>query len=159
MADTPAALAGKLRSEGEKTAAFFGRLTAPEWAQPVYAEGQAWRARDILAHFLSAELSFLVLFRSIAAGGPGAPEGFSIDAYNQEQVAGMRDATPDELLRQYRAARADMADWVAGLPPEDLEKRGRHPALGVSALGKMIKMVYLHNLMHLRDLRAALGAP
>jgi hypothetical protein len=31
--------------------------------------------------------------------------------------------------------------------------------MGESALGEMIKMVYLHNQMHLRDLRQAMERP
>lgn len=155
--DNPAsALAARLRSEGEKAAAFFGGLTMPQWGAEVYAEGQRWRARDLLAHFLSAERSFLLLFRDIAAGGPGVAPDFSVDRFNAEQVPALADVAPEELLRHFRAARAEMADWVAGLSEHDLERRGRHPALGECALGEMIRMVFLHNQLHLRDLRRAL---
>jgi hypothetical protein len=37
-----------------------------------------------------------------------------------------------------------------------LEKTGRHPFLGVTTLREMIKMIYIHNQTHYRDLRRVL---
>jgi uncharacterized damage-inducible protein DinB len=149
-------LAQKLKSEGEKFASFFAALDDSQWQTDVYTEGTTWTIRNVLAHFVTAEQGFIMLFSNIRAGGPGASDDFSIDRFNarqQEKTAGLG---PAELLEQYRAVRAEMVDFVSGLQDADLEKTGRHAYLGQTSLREMIKMVYIHNQLHYRDLKKAL---
>jgi uncharacterized damage-inducible protein DinB len=157
MPDTPASLAEKLKSEGEKMAAFFAALTPGQWAQTVYSEEGEWTARSILAHFVSAEQGFLKIFPSIRAGGPGAADDFDINRFNASQQARMAQIPPAELLAHFQATRAEMVAFAASLTEDDLNKRGRHPALGITSLGEMLKMVHLHNTMHLRDLKKVIA--
>jgi hypothetical protein len=49
-----------------------------------------------------------------------------------------------------------MVMFVHGLGNLDLERKGRHPYLGVVCLRDMIKMIYVHNHAHLRDVQKAL---
>jgi uncharacterized protein (TIGR03083 family) len=156
MPDTPDFLTERLQSEGEKTAAFFASLDPAQWQAPIYTEGQTWTTRNILAHFVTAESGFLKLFADIRAGGPGAPEDFDIDRYNASQQKTTSEMSPAELLEQFRAVRAQMTALVASFTQEDLQKQGRHPFLGVTTLAEMVKMVYRHNQIHLRDLRKVL---
>lgn len=156
MPEHPAFLADRLKTEGEKTHAFFSALAPDGWQTPVYTEGQTWTTRNVLAHFVTAERGFLKLFADIRAGGPGASEEFDIDRYNANQQEKTRELTPAELLEQFRAVRAEMAALVASFSEEDLQKQGRHPFLGLTTLAEMVKMVYRHNQIHLRDLRKLL---
>jgi uncharacterized damage-inducible protein DinB len=149
-------LAQKLRTEGEKYAEFFASLDERQWQTEVYTEGSVWTIRNILSHLMTAERGFIRLFAGIAEGGSGASEDFSIDRYNARQQEKTRDMTPAELLGQYRLVRSEMISFVAGLQDPDLEKMGRHPFLGWTSLREMIKMVYLHNQIHYRDLRRVL---
>jgi uncharacterized damage-inducible protein DinB len=153
MPDTPASLAEKLKTEGEKTQAFFAALTPEQWQKTVYGEEGPWTARSILAHFVSAEQGFLKIFPSIRDGGPGAADDFDIDRFNASQQAKLAEITPAELLARYQSTRVEMVAFAASLTEDDLQKRGRHPALGVTSLGEMLKLVHLHNTMHLRDLK------
>jgi len=153
MPESPAFLAERLRVEGEKVAAYFAALTGDQWPQVVYSEGAEWKVRDVLAHFVSVEKSILKLFESIYSGGGGASEDFSIDRFNAGEVTKLAEMSPADLLAQYKEARAGMIAWVAGLSESDLQKTGRHPFLGVTSLGEMIKMVYRHNQIHLREMR------
>ncbi len=156
MPDTPEFLAERLQTEGEKTAAFFAALSTAQWQTPVYTEGQTWTVRSVLAHFVTAERGFLNLFADIRAGGPGASEDFDIDRYNASQQEKTIEISPVELLNQFRTVRAQMTALVASFTQEDLQKQGRHPFLGLTTLAEMVKMVYRHNQIHLRDLRKLL---
>ncbi|GAB4491294.1 MAG: hypothetical protein Fur0016_03350 [Anaerolineales bacterium] len=158
MPDTPAFLAERLTSEGQKTAAFFESLTSEQWQTLVYTEGAQWTVRSVLAHFVTAEQGFLNLFDTIRAGGPGASEDFDIDRYNASQQEKTRQLTPAELLEQFRAVRAEMTALVTSFTESDLQKQGCHPFLGFTTLAEMVKMVYRHNQIHLRDLRKLLEA-
>ncbi len=149
-------LAVKLKSEGEKFSGFFGGLTPEQWSAEVYTEGSVWTIRSILAHLMTAERAFLSLFEDIRKGGPGVSDDFVIDRYNARQQEKTRDQTPTELLESYRSMRGRMVAWVAGLEDGELERTGRHPFLGVTTLREMIKMVYIHNQTHYRDIRRVL---
>jgi len=149
-------LAHKLKSEGEKFAEFFGSLTDEQWNREVYTEGSVWTIRNILSHLMTSERAFIKLFENIRQGGPGASEDFVIDRYNASQQEKTGDLSPKELLEQYQSMRAKMIAWVSGISDSDLEKTGRHPGLGVTTLRDMVKMVYIHNQAHYRDLRRVL---
>jgi len=149
----PAKLAKRLEKEGTKVLEFFNALLDEQWLTEVYTEGQVWTIRHVLAHFVTSERGLLKLFKSIREGGPGVPEDFSIDYYNARQQEKTGDLTPQELLTQYADVRADTVRWVSHLSEEDLTIEGRHPFLGQVQLVEMLKMLYLHNQIHFRDLR------
>ena len=158
MPDTPAFLSERLKTEGEKTSAFFASLKPEQWQSTVYTDGATWTVRSVLAHFVTAERGFVKIFQSIRQGGPGASEDFDIDRYNASQQEKSRDLSSAELLEQFKAVRTEMVDWVAALSEGELQLTGRHPFLGMTTLGEMIKMVYRHNQIHYRDLRKLSGS-
>jgi uncharacterized damage-inducible protein DinB len=149
-------LADKLRSEGEKFFALFAGLTDDQWEQKVYTEGETWTIRNVLAHFVTSERGLVRLFERIRMTGEGAADDFSIDRYNASQQEKTKDLSSQELLEQYKAVRDDSVAWTLSLDEADLEKQGRHPFLGMTNLREMIKMLYLHNQIHYRDMKKAL---
>ncbi len=149
-------LADKLTSEGERFVAFFSGLTDAQWQTEVYTEGTTWTIRNILSHFVTSERGLVKLFEQIRQGGAGAADDFSIDRYNAAQQEKTRDLSPQELIEQYKSVRATSVTWVRGLQELELETVGRHPFLGMTTLREMIKMLYLHNQLHYRDLRKAM---
>lgn len=149
-------LAEKLKTEGEKMVSVFSNLTEDQWQMEVYTEGATWTIRNVLSHFVTSERGLLKLFEQIRQGGAGAADDFSIDRYNAAMQARMKDATPLELLEQYKEVRAHAVEWVSGLHESELEITGRHPFLGQTVIREMIKMLYIHNLTHYRDLKRAL---
>ena len=150
-------LAEKLKSEGEKFVAIFSGLTEDQWQTEVYTEGTTWTIRNLLSHFVTSERGLLKLFEQIRQGGPGVAEDFSIDRYNAAMQERTKAATPSELIRQFREVRVNSVEWVSGLRESDLEITGRHPFLGPTVIREMIKMLYIHNLTHYRDMKKALN--
>ena len=67
-----------------------------------------------------------------------------------------KDLSPVELLEQYKEVRVNSVAWVSGLKDEELEIKGRHPFLGETVLREMVKMLYIHNQLHYRDLKKSL---
>jgi hypothetical protein len=149
-------LADKLKSEGERFATLFAGLTEQQWQSEVYTEGETWTIRNVLAHFVTSERGLLKLFERIRTTGEGSAEDFSIDRYNAAQQQKTRELKPQELLEQYKAIRSDAVGWTLSLSESDLEKVGRHPFLGMTTLREMIKMLYIHNLTHYRDMKKVL---
>ena len=149
-------LAEKLKSEGDKISSIFRGLADEQWNQEVYTEGTTWTIRNILSHFVTSERGLLKLFEKIRQGGAGSPDDFSIDRYNAAMQERMREATPQELLEQYKKVRSNAIAWVSSLKEAELEITGRHPFLGQTMIRDMIKMLYIHNLDHYRDMKKAL---
>jgi uncharacterized damage-inducible protein DinB len=149
-------LAEKLKTEGERMLQFFSGLSADQWTSKVYTEGTAWTIRNVLAHFVTSERGLIQLFEQIRTTGQGADDDFSIDSYNASQQQETEDLAPAALLEQYKQVRADAVAWVSGLKEEELEISGRHPFLGETVIREMVKMLYLHNQLHYRDVKRAL---
>ena len=149
-------LAEKLKTEGDKFVRIFSELTADQWQAEVYTEGEVWTIRNVLSHFVTAERGLVKLFDQIRQGGVGVTDDFSIDRYNSSQQVKTKELTPAELLEQYKEIRANSVSWVSSLKDEELGIKGRHPFLGETTLREMIKMLYLHNQIHYRDLKKAL---
>ncbi len=155
MSET-AELAEKLKTEGERMLAFFAELTDEQWVGEVYTEGETWTILNVLAHYVTSERGLVRLFERIRTTGEGAADDFSIDRYNASQQEKTKDLTPAELLEQYKQIRAESVQWVSGLKDEELDIKGRHPFLGETVIREMIKMLYLHNQLHYRDVKRAL---
>lgn len=148
-------LAEKLKSEGEKTVSIFNGLSEEQWSQDVYTEGTTWTVRNVLSHFVTSERGLVKLFEQIRQGGAGSPDDFSIDRYNAAMQERTNEFSSQELLEQYRQVRASTVAWISALQESDLEITGRHPFMGQTQLREMIKMLYIHNLTHYRDMKKA----
>ena len=157
MTDTPQFLSERLISEGEKSIAFFKEIRLDQYSQVIYTEGSHWTVHQVIAHFVTSEHSLCRLVENIACGGPGTPEDFNIDSYNERKVLELASMSVDEMLERFRLNRQMTAALVAGLQLSDLEKQGRHPFLGVAPLTEIIKIIYRHNQIHQREVRKALS--
>ena len=146
----------RLRDEGDKLLTIFEALTEAQWSTTLYTDGAVWTIKDLLAHQISAEREFQYYGRDILAGGPGAPEDFSINAFNNAAVASQADRTATDLLSAFRAARQDTIDLVATIADADFARQGRHPFFGMMSIEDMFKLIYRHNMMHARDVRRVL---
>jgi uncharacterized damage-inducible protein DinB len=149
-------LAEKLKSEGEKIVSIFSSISDEQWSQQVYTEGTTWTIRNVLSHFVTSERGLIKLFEQIRQGGVGAADDFSIDRYNAAMQERTKELGPQELLEQYKQIRANSIAWVSGLQEHELEIVGRHPFLQMTTIREMIKMLYIHNLTHYRDMKKAI---
>jgi hypothetical protein len=149
-------LADKLRSEGEKIISVFSGLGDEQWGQEVYTEGATWTIRNVLAHFVTSERGLVKLFEQIRQGGAGSSDDFSIDRYNAAMQERTKELSPHDLLEQYRQVRTNTVAWISGLQESDLDIAGRHPFIGQTQLREMLKMLYIHNLTHYRDMKKVL---
>jgi len=151
------ALIDKLEKGKQKTVQIFAGLPAEVWHKVVYDEPYPWTVRDLLAHFVSSEGWLLDLAQDVAVGGPGAPEGIDYDAVNAQDQKRLADQSAQQLLAALDAARQATLDWAQTLGEDDLDRVGRHPALGEISLETMITAIYGHQLLHMRDLQRVLS--
>ena len=147
----------RLRDEGDKLLKTLESLSPDQWSLVIYTDGMEWSLKDLLAHLSSAERAFLFYGRDILNGGEGAPEGFDINRFNNGEVGGLRNRTVEQLIADLRAARRETIDLVGQIADEDFARKGRHPFFGQMSIDEMFKLIYRHNMMHLRDVRRAIG--
>ena len=156
--DDAATLITKLRQDAERFVAYMQSINEDTRTKVVYTEGGPWTVRSVLIHLRSAEREFLRLFRDIQHGGSGVDETFNIDDFNADEQAREAQLSWEEALSSFLETRRSMLDLIGTFTSDDLEKTGRHPYLGATSLREMIKMIYIHDQTHLRDIRRAVGA-
>ena len=157
MSETPEHLKNRLIKEGQKSLDYFRTFSSDEWDRIIYTEGSCWTVHQVLAHFVAAEDGFHQLIEDILAGGFGTPVDFDINTYNERKVEKLPDISASSLMMRFSKVRRRTVGLVAGMDQSDLAKQGRHPFLGVSSLADIIKLIYRHNQIHIREVRKILS--
>ena len=111
-----------------------------------------WSAFDILGHLSFAERTdWMPRVRIILENG----ETRSFDPFDRfAQLKESQDKSLEQLLDDFARLRGDnlAALQALNLQPEDLTRRGRHPALGVVTLSELLATWAVHDLTHLHQL-------
>jgi hypothetical protein len=139
LARTPAAMDALLRG-------------LPEiWVQQ--NEGKdTWSAFDIVGHLIVGERTdWMVRARIILESGEARP----FDPFDRfAQANESQGKSIEALLDNFALLRAENLATLRtlNLQPEDLQRRGRHPALGVVTLAELLATWAVHDLTHLHQL-------
>lgn len=144
-------LLAKLGKGHQKTREYFERLGQEDW-HSLLSSNPSWNARDLLAHYVSAEEHLLELAQSAASNGPGAPDGFDIDRFNAQEQDRLKGRPKQELLTAFESAHQATIAWAKTLTDQQLDRRGRHPVLGDISVEEMLTAIYSHQILHMRDL-------
>jgi DinB superfamily len=116
-----------------------------------------WQARDVLGHLISAELDdWTPRVEMIMEHGPDrAFEPFDRFAHIERD----RDARLPALLATFAKLRAaNLARLGELVADADLERTGRHPSLGPVTMRQLLATWAVHDLDHVSQVYAALGA-
>ena len=144
LARTPAALDALLRDLPET------------WTLRNEGEG-TWSAFDIVGHLIHGERTdWIPRARIILQFGESrAFEPFDREGQNRES----RDSSLSQLLDGFARLRSEnLRDLQAlNLRREDLDRRGRHPALGVVTLAQLLATWAVHDLTHLHQISRVLA--
>lgn len=156
MGDKITRLEQRLSHEGEKAADFFAKLEPDQLDQRVYTDGAQWQVRQVLAHFVSAEINICRVIADIYSGGQGAPENLDVNEFNKKDVDHYEGIPTGDLIDRFLKSRRQTISLVSSMDEMDLRRQGRHPYLGITTLEEMIKLLYIHNQIHIRDIRSLL---
>lgn len=116
-------------------------------------EGEnTWSVFDIVGHLIHGERTdWMARARMILQSGESQPfERFDRWAQARES----RGKSLDQLLDEFARIRSENLDKLRALNlrQEDLERRGRHPALGVVTLSQLLATWAIHDLTHLHQI-------
>ena len=135
----------RLKDEGQKVTDFLIQLDEHTWDAEIYTENEVWKVHQILA-------------ADIVSGGRGAPEDFDLDRFNHEQVRELQSSSRQELIDTFSTERVATIEQASQYSNEDLMKEGNHPWFGQVSVSTLLKLLYRHNRLHLRDIRRNLSA-
>jgi hypothetical protein len=111
-----------------------------------------WTVFDIVGHLIHGERTDWMprLKIILEFGETRAFEAFDRLAQQRERA----DKSLPELLDSFARLRRDNLNELRALTlqPSDLERRGRHPALGVVTLGQLMSTWVVHDLTHLHQI-------
>jgi uncharacterized protein (TIGR03083 family) len=121
-------------------------------------ENPVWNIHDLLAHLAVAERGLQSTVQRFLAG-QALPEGFSLDIWNQRQVAKQQERSVADLLASLALSRVDSLALLDSLSDEQLAVRGMHPAGFETSVGGVFRIMAMHELDHGQEIALALGLP
>jgi hypothetical protein len=114
--------------------------------------GDTWSAYDIVGHLVYAERTdWIPRVKMILEFG----EGRAFEKFDRlGQVNESRGKSLAQLLDEFTGVRAENLNNLRSLnlQNEDLNRRGRHPSLGVVTLSQLLATWAAHDLTHLHQL-------
>jgi hypothetical protein len=114
--------------------------------------GDTWNAYDVVGHLVHAERTdWMPRARMVLQFG----ETRAFEKFDRlGQVRESRGKSLGQLLDEFARARAENMGELGelNLGQEDLDRRGRHPALGIVTLSQLLATWAAHDLTHLHQL-------
>jgi hypothetical protein len=114
--------------------------------------GNTWSAFDIVGHLIHADRTdWMPRARMILQFG----ESRAFEPFDRlGQVKASQGKSLEQLLDEFATVRSECLGELhaLNLRPEDLARRGRHPALGVVTLSQLLATWAAHDLTHLHQL-------
>jgi hypothetical protein len=111
-----------------------------------------WSAFDIVGHLVVGERTdWIPRVRTILENGESRP----FDPFDRlAQFKESKDKSLEQLLDDFARLRTESLAVLQAqnLQPEDLVRRGKHPALGVVTLSELLAAWAVHDLTHLHQL-------
>jgi hypothetical protein len=112
----------------------------------------SWSAFDIVGHLIVGDRTdWMPRARIILEKGEARPFD-PFDRFAQQRES--QGKSLEQLLDEFARVRSEnvAALQALNLQPEDLARRGRHPALGVVTLSQLLATWAVHDLTHLHQL-------
>jgi hypothetical protein len=111
-----------------------------------------WSAFDIMGHLIVGERTdWMPRVRVILESGEARP----FDPFDRfAQLKESQEKSLEQLLDDFARLRGESlaALQALNLQPEDLKRKGKHPALGVVTLSELLATWVVHDLTHLHQL-------
>ena len=123
----------------------------PVWVHGTEGPG-TWSAFDVVGHLVSGERSdWMPRVRILLELGEASPFP-PFDRFAQVQES--QNKSLQQLLTDFACLRTENlgALQALNLQPEDMDRRGNHPAFGVVTLSELLATWAVHDLTHLHQL-------
>jgi hypothetical protein len=121
------------------------------WTRATEGPG-TWSAVDVVGHLIDGERHDWIprTLLILSFGETKTLEPFVRGAHTRETTGKTLPQLLDEFARVRAASLSDLR--ALSLQPSDLERRGRHPALGPVTVGQLLATWAAHDLTHLHQI-------
>ncbi len=128
--------------------------TLPEFATDE-RDGEAWSARDVVAHLLDRWPSQRDRVQKMLA--EAHPTILDEDEVAGLEASGLRQRPLVWLLDEFERVRAAEAATFRALSVVDLARTGQHSAAGPITVAELLNHVAYHDLLHVQQIAATLA--
>ena len=128
----------------------------PAWWTSANEGPNTWSPFDVIGHLIHCEATdWIPRVKIILEHGESRP----FDTFNREAQFAAAPQSLESLLDRFTALRRDNLRILGGLTlsAADLQRTGRHPALGVVTLQQLLATWVAHDLDHVMQISRALG--
>ena len=152
-------LTREMKKVADRASAQAARLTATDWAKPVYQNG--WNVKQMYSHMASTGSIISRLIERAKA--PPAPAGqqaaVDVDAWNARHVALRQDRSTDEIVAEIKSTYTSGAALIESTPDPVLAVKVYDPnSKGQVPLSeRLMQMLVRHNNTHLDEIDKAVG--
>lgn len=146
----------KLQTSRQALHALLTSLTPSQWDASVYSEGQPWLVKTVVSHLIDSERGMSIHVHKIRKGQETIPEGFDLNRWNASVQTRIGNLSPDALLTNLEETRAKTFEGMATLKSHEWSLTGRHASRGIITVEQYYETIHGHELMHTRDIKAAL---
>lgn len=125
------------------------------WTRGNYGTG-TWSACEVVGHLVVAEREdWIPRLRVILEHGESRP----FDPFPHDATAAGDGVPLSQLLNEFEGLRRESVRTLRGfgLSERDLERTGRHPALGRVTAGQLLATWSVHDLHHVRQICLAMA--
>lgn len=118
---------------------------------------ETWSPFDVVGHLIHGEETDWIPRARIILRNEKIVTFDSFDRF--AQLKRFRRTRPEDLLQTFATLRAENLTELDGmqLNPDKLDKKGRHPELGVVSLKQLIATWTVHDLGHIRQVSKAMA--
>ncbi|HZQ08360.1 MAG TPA: DinB family protein [Anaerolineae bacterium] len=111
-----------------------------------------WSIKDTLVHIATNEVLMTQLLKDIANGTSSAlPADFDNQHFNDEQVALGHEKSIEQIRAELDSSFANLEAVLDSITPDQLGRRGVHPAAGDTDVKEFFLAMYAHHEVHTRD--------
>lgn len=120
--------------------------------------GDGWTVRETLTHLVNAEEDHCRVIAVVARGeSERLPTDFSLDEHNRQRLEERGTLALPALLAALAEQRQKTESLFDRLSAEQLDLPAHHPALGETTIGKIFRIIGIHEKMHAQEISAALA--
>ncbi|MGH9734796.1 MAG: DinB family protein [Candidatus Acidiferrales bacterium] len=119
--------------------------------------GESWNAFNVVGHLIHGERTDWIPRAQMILQFGDTKTFIPFDRFAQFQES--RGKSLSQLLDEFASVRATNLEGLRAmnLKPEDLDRRGRHPALGSVTLSQLLAAWVVHDLTHLHQISRILS--
>ena len=134
----------------------IGQMETADWDRPAQSAEGGWTVKQAMLHIATSETGQINTGKAIAAGQPTVPDDFDLNRYNNRQVEKNKDKQPAEILFGMAESRQKLLTFLAEVPEDALDKRGRHARGDILSLEQLFYRIGEHEAEHAAEIKRAL---